>query len=71
MITVILNDTGISYDRVYEHFSAADTWARAHCSSYRTYESTDISDVSLSNDVVATYTFDNEQDATLFRLRWL
>lgn len=70
MISVYLNDTGIAYERIYQHYGTADRWAREHCSSYQGYEPVDVSDVSLTNDVIAQYLFDNEQDATIFLLRW-
>lgn len=71
MISVILSDEGIDYDQVYQHYAAADTWARKHCASYHTYQTVDVSDVSLCNDVTAQYWFGSEQDVTVFKLKWL
>ena len=70
MIFIILDDTGIAYEKVYDRYVAADAWAWEHCKSYKGYEITDISDVSLTNDVVAEYIFADEQDGTLFKLKW-
>ena len=70
MISVYLDDTGIPYEHVYEHFSYVDEWAREHCKSYYQYKAVDVSDVSLTNDVIAEYQFNNEKDAVLFSLRW-
>ena len=70
MISIFLDDTGIPYEHVYEHFSYVDKWAREHCKSYRKYEAVDVSDASLTNDVVAEYVFGNESDAVLFKLKW-
>lgn len=70
MIKVVLNDTDISYADVYAHFSWIAGWAMEHCPSYVTYETVDVSDFSLINDVLAEYMFANDRDATLFRLKW-
>jgi hypothetical protein len=66
----MLNDTGIPYEHVYEHFSYVDEWAREHCKSYCRYDAVDVSDVSLTNDVIAEYCFNDEKDAVLFKLKW-
>jgi hypothetical protein len=70
MIKVILNDSKIPYANVYAHFSWIAGWAKANCPSYVTYETIDVSDFSVTNDVLAEYTFVDERDATLFRLKW-
>jgi hypothetical protein len=70
MIFIILDDTGIAYEKVYDRYMAADAWAQEHCKSYEGYEITDISDMSLTNDVVAEYVFADERDGTLFKLKW-
>ena len=70
MNIVMLDDSKISYDQVYEHYANADAWAKEHCSSYQGYETCDISDFSLTNDVVAEYRFANSKDVTIFKLRW-
>lgn len=71
MISIFLNDTGIPYEHVYEHFSYVDEWAREHCVSYCWYKAVDVSDVSLVNDVIAEYIFADEKDAVLFKLKWV
>ena len=70
MIKVILDDSGISYDNAFILFAAAAAWATQNCPSYQTYETVDVSDFSLVNDVVAEYVFADARDATLFRLKW-
>lgn len=70
MFSVYLNDAKISYDQIYQHYSNADQWARTHCVGYQGYETVDVSDVSLTNDVIAQYVFNNEQDVSLFSLKW-
>lgn len=70
MIKVILDDTGISYDNALILFAAAANWATEHCPSYQSYETVDVSDFSVTNDVLAEYVFADERDATLFRLKW-
>lgn len=70
MISVYLDDTGIPYEQVYEHYGTASRWARDHCVGYQGYETADVSDFSMTNDVIAQYLFNNEQDATIFSLKW-
>lgn len=70
MITVTLNDAGIPYGEVYNHFDMISSWAKENCPSYSHYEDIDISDFSLVHDVIADYFFSDEKDATLFRLKW-
>lgn len=70
MISIYLDDAGIAYQHVYKHYATVDRWAKDHCAGYRGYKTADVSDVSLTTDVIAQYTFDNEQDATIFLLKW-
>lgn len=70
MIKVHLDDTNISYSDIYEHFRTVAYWATQNCASFITYETVDVSDFSLVNDVIAEYMFADEHDATLFRLKW-
>lgn len=69
MTDVWLNDSGHVIGGL-KMFAQADQWAQEHCQSYRGYEVTDVSDVSLVYDNVASYSFGNEQDALIFMLRW-
>lgn len=71
MIKIMLDDSKIPYQDVYAHFKAAATWASENCPSYQSYETVDVSDFSVTNDVVAEYVFTDAKDATMFRLRWL
>jgi len=45
-------------------------WAKKHCVSYSRYRETDMSDVSLSIDIIYEFWFGDPKDATLFTLRW-
>jgi hypothetical protein len=46
------------------------SWARKHCVSYSLSIETDVSDVSLSIDIIYEFWFGDPKDATLFTLRW-
>lgn len=70
MIKIILDDSKIPYADAYAHFSWIAGWATENCPSYVTYETVDVSDFSVTNDILAEYTFADERDATLFRLKW-
>jgi hypothetical protein len=70
VIEVFLNDSGQSYHEAEKRFWAANLWALDHCESYTGHNITDVSDVSRQWDYLARYTFRDEQDAVLFRLRW-
>ena len=70
MKVVYLNDTGIPYQRVEEHFAQAAAWASRQCSSYIDYHVQDVSDVSLINDFIAQYQFRDSKDAMMFELKW-
>ena len=70
MIKIILDDSKIPYADVYAHFSWIAAWAKENCPSYQSYETVDVSDFSVTNDVLAEYIFADARDATLFRLKW-
>ena len=70
MKVVYLNDTGILYEQVEEHFAQAAAWASRQCSSYIDYYVQDVSDVSLINDFIAQYQFRDSKDAMMFELKW-
>lgn len=70
MIKVYLDDTGIPYEHAEQHFQDACDWAKKFCSSFIGYDLQDVSDVSLTNDYVAQYIFNNERDAEWFTLKW-
>ena len=70
MIEVYLDDAKVSYDFAEQHFHNADIWAREHCQSYQGHDVRDVSDFSYTNDFIAFYLFEDEQDALIFRLRW-
>ena len=71
MIKIMLDDSKIPYKEVYEHFANVADWAAENCPSYQSYETVDVSDFSVTNDVIAEYVFADARDATMFRLRWL
>ena len=70
MKVVYLNDTGIPYEQAEEYFAEAAAWASRQCSSFVDYHVQDVSDVSLINDFVTEYRFDDTKDAILFQLKW-
>ena len=70
MKVVYLNDTGSPYEQAEEYFAEAAAWASRQCSSFVDYHVQDVSDVSLINDFVTEYRFDDPKDAILFQLKW-
>lgn len=71
MVTVLLDDDGKDYNWAHEIFIRAAEWADKFCPSYKGFSEVDVSDFSGAHDMLAEYFFDNEEDAVLFRLRWL
>ncbi len=72
MIEVLVTDEkSPNYDSNKKYFFDIHFWAQDHCSSYVDFHIQDVSDVSLLWDEIAAYHFNNEADATLFRLKWL
>lgn len=70
MIVVYLNDTGIPYEQAEAYFSASADWAKKQCSSFIGYNVQDVSDVSLTNDFIASYSFKDPKDAVWFEMKW-
>jgi hypothetical protein len=70
MKVVYLNDTGIPYEQAEEYFAEAAAWASRQCSSFVNYHVQDVSDVSLINDFITEYQFQDPTDALLFQLKW-
>jgi hypothetical protein len=70
MTTVFLTDTNLNYHVAREKFIKAARWARKNCSSYTGHNIQDVADFSYTNDLIAAYHFDSEQDVTLFVLKW-
>jgi hypothetical protein len=70
IVTVYLDDRNQDYDEAYNRFIDAGLWAQDHCASFVTYSIVDVSDHTLLFDQVAEYAFRDEQDATLFSLKW-
>ena len=70
MKTVYLSNTGVPYEQAEEYFAEAAAWASRQCSSFVNYHVQDVSDVSLINDFITAYQFQDPKDALLFQLRW-
>jgi hypothetical protein len=70
MKVVYLTDTGIPYEQAEEYFAEAAAWASRQCSSFVNYHVQDVSDVSLINDFITEYQFQDPTDALLFQLKW-
>jgi hypothetical protein len=70
MKVVYLTDTGIPYEQAEEYFAEAAAWASRQCSSFVNYHIQDVSDVSLINDFITEYQFQDPTDALLFQLKW-
>lgn len=47
-----------------------DMWATANCPSYSGHETVDVSDNSLYNDIITSFTINTDEDAVWFALRW-
>lgn len=69
MINVCIGDR-IEWRDAHEEFSEIRNWAKKNCKSFTEMKITDVSDVSMLYDYVAQYSFNDDRDATLFRLRW-
>lgn len=48
-----------------------EEWALIHCDTFISRTITDISDVSLTADVLYDFYFGDEKDAMWFKLKWL
>jgi hypothetical protein len=70
MKAVYLNDEGKSYEEAKTYFLEADAWALHNCQSYVGFNSQDVSDFSMYHDLVAQFTFLDEQDVVLFTLKF-
>ena len=70
MTTVVLNDTGMPLGTAARYFRSAAAWAEENCESFDTYDVQDVSDFSVTNDLLCSYHFDDDRDAVVFRLRW-
>lgn len=53
-----------------EPFWKIKKWALAHCKSFVWMDVSDVSDVSLYYDELATYYFGDERDALMFKLKY-
>lgn len=71
MFRVHINDERAGgYGNSRWHFVEISMWAVEHCASFSGYDVVDVSDTSDRWDEIAEYRFTDEQDATLFTLKW-
>jgi hypothetical protein len=71
MIEIYLNDSKMTWEEGEQYFYEADCWASEFCQSYRGHSVQDVTDVSYIYDNIALYLFEDEKDATMFRLKWI
>lgn len=72
MIEVLItDDKSGGYNNNHNFFKERGEWAQKHCKSFHGYDVQDVSDVSYLWDEIACYRFTNEEDVTLFTLKWL
>lgn len=60
----------MSWTQANYHFDKATEWAQDNCPSFRGVEVMDISDFSMTNDLLARFEFSDTEDAIMFRLAW-
>ena len=70
MIVVYLDDTGIPYEQAEIYFAPAADWAKKQCPSFVSHDTTDVSDISYTNDYITAYHFKDPKDAVWFELKW-
>ena len=70
MLVVYLNDSNIPYDKAEDYFAEAAAWASQQCHSFIDYHVQDVSGVSLINDFIVEYRFNDSKDALMFQLKW-
>ena len=70
MNIVYLTDEKIKFEETQKHFEDAASWAKDHCDSFVNWDITDVSDLSVKYDCIASYHFKNDRDAIVFTLKW-
>lgn len=60
----------LSYNQMRLYFIDAAIWATRYCNSYKRFDITEVSDVSLECDQICEYEFLDEKDALMFKIRW-
>lgn len=71
IIEVLISDEKSGgYDNNSHYFNNIHCWAKEHCASYVGVHVQDVSDVSYQWDEIAAYTFTDEKDVVLFKLKW-
>jgi hypothetical protein len=54
-----------------DEFSDMQYWANKNCKSFVAMTLHDVSDVSIYYDLVAEFSFRDDKDAMLFKLKWM
>ena len=69
MIKVHVGDR-IEWSDSRDEFLEIQQWAQDHCKSFVEMNLTDVSDLSMYHDIVGEFTFTDERDVTMFKIRW-
>lgn len=67
---VYLDDCGKEYHEAEEYYAQAADWAQLYCKSFKEHHVQDVSDFSMTNDIVAMYLFEESADVIMFQLKW-
>lgn len=67
---VVLNDIGFEYKEFLAYYTSAKRWAKSNCVSYVKSDVIDVSDVSMTMDLIASFLFNDEKDVVMFTLKW-
>lgn len=59
-----------NWDDARDEFSDMQYWAQKNCKSFVAMRLEDVSDISIRYDLVAEFSFRDDRDATLFRIKW-
>lgn len=69
MIKICIGDQE-DWEDARDKFNDIRYWAYTHCKSFVAMTLHDVSDVSLYYEYVAEFSFTDDRDATLFRIKW-
>jgi hypothetical protein len=69
MIKICIGDR-LEWKDAQDEFNDIQYWTYKHCKSFVEMKIRDVSDVSILYDYVAEFSFTEERDATLFRLKY-
>ena len=67
---VVLNDHNYDDTTMVTRIEDAHEWARTYCKSFKKVDVVDVSDFSLTSNLVATFSFTSDLDAMMFKLQW-